>query len=299
MNSRSIILSTVALALVAAVTSGCDLLPFGGEETAPPAPPPAAAAPATEPAPAPPPDVKPLKGADALVYADGAVIVNVDPINDHRIEHVDGAVHVELRDLEPESAGWSRTGKILLTSRRTGRARSAARWLIDNGFEDVAYLDGGHAMWTGDYAGENPRDPRPRAKVIYLYGGDPNAFVIETAEDVKAMRTLKSFQQRVAEDYRELERVWGADVDFEIVDRDRDPARTAQLWLDYKIPFGTNADGLLTAVFPQWVLVDKNGRVLYLNAEPREHALARVMGWIQMEHDRQPNSEPYWCVQTP
>lgn len=299
MNSRSIVLSTVALALAATVTSGCELLPFGGGEQAAPPPAPPAAPRAAEPTEPPPPDVKPLKGADALIYADGAVVVNVDPVNDYRIEHVDGAIHVPLSDLEAESAGWSRTGKVLLTGRRTARARSAARWLIDNGFEDVAYLDGGHAKWTGDYAGKSPRDPRNRAKVICIYNGDPLLAALLADGDEAEMRKRLSFEQRIAEDYRELERVWGADVDFEVVDVSTDPVRAGQLWLDYEIPFGTDASGQQRMLVPQWVLVDKQGRALYFNAFPVQHTLARVQGWIQMEHDRRPNSEPPWCVQTP
>lgn len=299
MNSRSLILSTIAPAIAAVAVSGCALLPFGtADSAAPPAAPPAQApAPASvEPTPVPPADSQPLSGPDAVVFANNALIVNVDERPDYRIEHVDGARHVSLGGLDAASASWKRSGKVLVTSRKTARARSAARLLIKNGFTDVAYLDGGHAEWTGAFGGKSPRDPQARSKLYFIHMGSETLPYFESYAD----QADTAITHRIGEDYKLLDRQFARSVDIEVVNLVKEPSRAAALLNEYKAPLATTEEDGLIYPIPCWILVDKSGRVQFLYGIPDYRTnLSRVYAWMVQETDREPGDEPLWAMQTP
>ncbi len=236
-----------------------------------------------------------LKGPDAVVFAANARIVNVDDRPDYRIEHVDGATNVPLSDLADASAGWDEEEPVLVTSRKTGRARSGARLLLNNGFKEVAFLDGGHEEWTGAFAGRSPRDPRERAKLYYIHSGWamlPRAVDYEMQADI-------ALAQFIADGYSEIQSRFDEEIDFEIVDASARPTFTRTLLRDTKAPLAAFEYGL-DHLIPCWILVDKNGRTQFLYGVPDvDQTLSIAHGWLTNEAGRRPVTEPIQSIQTP
>jgi glyoxylase-like metal-dependent hydrolase (beta-lactamase superfamily II) len=146
----------------------------------------------------------------ALIESDQRpLLIDVRPVEERRLAHLVDDRHIPLESI-PAAAGSLPHDRPVVTYDHLGfRARKAAEYLLDLGFDRVAALEGGIDEYARIVAPEIPRYlaegivrglivrqlPRPESGCLSYFIGDPDARVaaiIDPGHDVQPYRALLS-----------------------------------------------------------------------------------------------------------
>ncbi|MBE0477335.1 MAG: rhodanese-like domain-containing protein [Coriobacteriia bacterium] len=207
--SRPLLAVLTALLVGALLSSGCSLLPVttspdpapsGG--IAPPAKPAAVATSTVEPE-----DELDLAAVEAVdgkrlrkLAAAGAVIVDVREKDDFELERLPEAVNVPMSEFTEKAGKWAEDEAIVVYGSKDAKAKTAASWLVRNGYEKVYRLKGGIEDWDGEREGVLAKYRLDKPTVIYVYS--PSC-------DVCAQTTPE---------FEKLKKKYGKKIDMEAVD---------------------------------------------------------------------------------
>src|SRR5271155_2436852 len=136
-------------------------------------------------------------------------LVDVRPARERRLAHLAGDLHVPLDQLPENLARLPRDRALVLYDHLGFRARVAAEFLLNHGFDRVAALEGGIEEYSrvvdpsvGRYSDDlrGPelvlrQMPRPETGCLAYFVGDPSArvgVIIDPGQDVAPYRAVLS-----------------------------------------------------------------------------------------------------------
>lgn len=205
----------------------------------------------------------------------GARLLCVDSKADYDAEHVTGASSLPVASIDTASAGWSKSSPVVLTSSAEEVSRSAASHLARAGFTNVYYLEGGYDAWSGTFEGTDARSSTVPARLHYIYTSDSNSVVVLRGGSATSIVEAST---DLAGSMDALEDEFSGSVEVETLDAKSDIGRIRSLVQAHDVPL-VNMGGIEYLATPCWILVDRDGRVEYLDAFYLNTVTSAVYGW--------------------
>lgn len=101
-------------------------------------------------------DLTPAQAADRLASDSPPLLLDVREDWERQVAAIPESVHIPLGELPGRLAELPETG-IIVYCHHGGRSLQAALWLEQQGFDDVANLDGGIDAWSRSIDDSIPR----------------------------------------------------------------------------------------------------------------------------------------------
>ncbi len=102
-------------------------------------------------------DLTPAEVADRLQSDSPPTLLDVREDWERDTATISGSVHIPLGDLPSRVQELSEDDEIVVYCHHGGRSLQAAMWLSQQGYDDVANLDGGIDAWSREIDDSIPR----------------------------------------------------------------------------------------------------------------------------------------------